>query len=261
MVKIFENEQLVAEEIVKEMLEGLTVSHPVFCLASGSTPAKGYELFSQSVKEKSVLKNLKIVSKLTSVSKLTLVRKLTIVSLDEWIDIDKTNPGSCYQMLNRDLFQKINLADEQIIFYDGTTSDLEAECGRIDHFIEKHPITFSLMGVGMNGHIGLNEPGFPVLDHSSVVELSDITKEVAQKYFDKETPLKQGITLGLKQIINSKRVIVVITGEHKAKIVKEIFMNIDAKLPAQELLGYEHIDFYLDEAAAKYLDKELGRLE
>jgi len=241
MVKIFENEQMVAKEIAKEMLEGLTVSAPVFCLASGKTPSKGYDLFAQSVAEKSILKKLKIVS------------------LDEWAGIKQSNVGSCYQMLNQDLFKKIVLGSEQIIFFDGTASNLKTECQRIDDFIKKNPITFSLMGVGINGHIGLNEPGFPVLDHSSVVELSETTKTVAQKYFDEETILTQGITLGIAQIIDSKRVIVVITGAHKAEIAKEIFANPDAKLPAQKLLGYEHIDFYLDEAAAKYLDKELER--
>ena len=128
------------------------------------------------------------------------------------------------------------------------------ECARIDQYIEEHPLTFSLMGVGMNGHIGLNEPGFPSLNHSSVVELSATTKEVAQKYFDKPTVLKQGITLGLGQVIRSRRVVVAITGERKADIVKEIFNHPEAKLPAQELLGHEHIDFYLDSKAAKYLD-------
>ena len=239
MLKVFKNEQLAAEEIVREMLAGLTVKNPVFCLASGSTPAKAYGLFANNV-EKSML------------------QKLKVISLDEWANIEPSNVGSCYQMLNLDLFQKADLSPEQITFYNGMASDLEAECQRIDHFIKDHPITFSLMGVGMNGHIGLNEPGCPLLNKSSVVTLSDTTKEVAQKYFAKETPLEQGMTLGLKQIINSERMIVVITGEHKADIVKKIFTAIDVRLPAQELLGYEHIDFYLDEAAAKYLGKESG---
>ncbi|MNY47721.1 Glucosamine-6-phosphate deaminase 1 [compost metagenome] len=109
------------------------------------------------------------------------------------------------------------------------------------------------MGVGMNGHIGLNEPGYPVLDHSSVVDLSETTRTVAQKYFRQPAVLDKGITLGLSQVAGSKRVIVAITGEHKAGIVKEIFTNPAARLPAQELLGYEHIAFFLDSEAAKYI--------
>jgi len=237
MLKIFKNEQLVANAICKEMLIALESENPVFCLAAGTTPAKGYELFAQQVDGHPDLNRLKIVS------------------LDEWVGIDQSNEGSCYQMLAMDLFEKINLSSEQIIFYNGLAPEIDAECARIDEFIQKNPITFSLMGVGMNGHIGLNEPGFPILDHGSVVELSDTTKTVAQKYFNELTLLGQGLTLGLKQITNSQRVIVVITGEHKAPIVKKIFMSADEEIPAKHLLGYDHIDFYLDEAAAIYLDE------
>jgi len=236
MLKIFANEQLVADEIKKEMLTGLAVEQPVFCLASGSTPAKGYHLFAKmSSKDKNI-------------------HKLKIVSLDEWVGVDQKNSGSCYQMLDNDLFSKLNLHQKQVNFYNGMATNLQEECERIDDFIAKQPLTFSLMGVGMNGHIGLNEPGFSPLNHSSVVELSETTKAVAQKYFTEYFPLKQGLTLGLKQIINSKRVVVVITGLHKAEIVKEIFTNQALKLPAQSLLGHEHIDFYLDELAAKHLN-------
>jgi glucosamine-6-phosphate deaminase len=111
------------------------------------------------------------------------------------------------------------------------------------------------MGVGMNGHIGLNEPGSPVLDHSSIVDLSVTTREVAQKYFRQPTVLEKGITLGLAQVAKSTRVVVAITGGRKAEIAREIFMNPGAKLPARELLRYEHIDFFLDSEAAKYLDR------
>ncbi|REE56308.1 6-phosphogluconolactonase/glucosamine-6-phosphate isomerase/deaminase [Paenibacillus taihuensis] len=237
MIRIFETEEELAREIAREMQQRLTEDEqPVFCLASGSTPQKSYAQFARDIDREGRVKDLRIVS------------------LDEWVGIDRSSEGSCYQMLNQDLFSLIPLESEQIEFFDGTAADLAQECSRIDRYIEQYPITFSLMGVGMNGHIGLNEPGSPVLDCSSVVELSATTKEVAQKYFHERTVLTEGITLGLGQVIRSRRVITAITGERKAEIVREIFCNPDAKLPAQALLGYEHIDFFLDAKAAKYLD-------
>ncbi|AZN38763.1 6-phosphogluconolactonase [Paenibacillus albus] len=238
MIRIFDSEEELAHEIAREMQQRLAEDEqPVFCLASGSTPQKSYAQFAGSIDgHGGSLKNLRIVS------------------LDEWVGIECSSEGSCYQMLNQDLFSLIPLASEQIEFFDGTADDLAQECSRIDRYIEQYPITFSLMGVGMNGHIGLNEPGCPVLDYSSVVELSATTKEVAQKYFHERTVLSEGITLGLGQVIRSRRVITVITGERKAEIVREIFRNPAALLPAQALLGYDHIDFYLDSQAAKYLD-------
>ncbi|MBD7964886.1 6-phosphogluconolactonase [Fictibacillus norfolkensis] len=238
MIKIFEDEQAVTNQVAKEMMQHLlNDENPVFCLASGTTPKKSYLQFVGEAKNNPRLKDLRIVS------------------LDEWVGIDRTSEGSCYQMLNKDLFSPLELRDSQIEFFDGTAPDFQNECHRIDRFIENNPITFSLMGVGMNGHIGLNEPGCSVLDHSCVVDLSEKTKIVAQKYFNQPTSLKKGITLGLGQIMKSKRVIVVMTGERKAEIAKEIIMNREAQLPAQVLLGYDHIDFYLDREAAKWIDE------
>ncbi|MBS4219156.1 6-phosphogluconolactonase [Bacillus sp. FJAT-49711] len=235
MIKIVESTEEIARKIAEEMNESLNHDEqPVFCLASGSTPEKGYKQFAEIMDEEKL-------------------KKLKIVSLDEWVGIDRNSEGSCYQMLNKDLFSLLQLDSEQIQFFNGTSHNMQEECERIDQFIENHPITFSLMGVGMNGHIGLNEPGCPALDYSSIVDLSETTKTVAQKYFAQRTDLEKGITLGLNQIINSKRVIVVITGEHKAHIVKEIFSNQEANLPAQKLLNYDHIDFYVDSDAAKYI--------
>ncbi|MBS4195657.1 6-phosphogluconolactonase [Lederbergia citri] len=238
MIKIFENAEAVANKIAEEMNVCLMNEvNPVFCLASGSTPQKSYQQFAKIVgKEKK--------------------KKIKIVSLDEWVGISRDSEGSCFQMLNKDLFSLLQLDEEQIHFFNGNSQDLQEECIRIDDFMNENPISFSLMGVGMNGHIGLNEPGCPMLNHSSIVTLSETTKTVAQKYFNQPTHLEEGITLGLQQIISSKRVVVAITGEHKAVIVKEIFMNQGAKLPAQELLGYHHIDFYIDSDAAKYIKRE-----
>ncbi|TDL31971.1 glucosamine-6-phosphate deaminase [Jeotgalibacillus sp. S-D1] len=237
MIRIFPDEAELAEEIAKEMLSNLTQEEePVFCLASGSTPQKSYRKFAESF------------------SNGTSVSKLRIVSLDEWTGIERNSEGSCYQMLDRDLFSLIGLKGSQIEFFDGTSSSLEAECQKIDDFILQHPITFSLMGVGMNGHIGLNEPGCQALNYSTVVPLSETTKTVAQKYFNSPVELDSGLTMGLEQITRSKRVIVAITGERKAEIAKEIFTNPEAGLPAQQLLGLNHVDFFLDRAAARYIE-------
>ncbi|MFV0519568.1 MAG: 6-phosphogluconolactonase [Lachnospirales bacterium] len=237
MLKIFENEKDLAQEVFKEMKQQiLTEDSPVFSLASGSTPKKIYSLFAKE--------NNKDIN----------FDKLKIVSLDEWIGVTEDTVGSCYQMLNDDLFKNIDLPKENIVFYKTVNSDLNKECERIDNFIKRNPITFTLMGVGMNGHIGLNEPNDIIRNYSSVVNLSEKTKEVAVKYFNEDVKIEEGITLGLEQIISAKRTIVIITGEHKKNIVKEIFENGNANLPAQVLLGHNHIDFYIDKAAGQLLE-------
>lgn len=238
MIKIFKSEEALAEAIASEMkLQLETLENPLFCLASGSTPGKSYNRFVEILQDRQ------------------LIKKAKFVSLDEWVGVCKSVTGSCYQMLEADLFKHLPLEENQIVFFETVDCDLEAECKRIDAFIEKNPITFSLMGVGMNGHIGLNEPMCAVKNYSSVVPLSEKTKEVAQKYFEGDVVLADGITLGLAQVIESQRVIVVMTGGHKKEIAKEVIENLSAHLPAQALLGYEHIDFYFDQEAASLLSQ------
>lgn len=237
MIKVFETEEKLAEAIALEMQQQIkTEKNPVFCLASGSTPAKSYQRFVE-----------KCANELE-------IEKLQFVSLDEWVGVESSMIGSCYQMLERDLFQHLPLKKKQITFFETMDSDLMKECERIDGFISENPITFSLMGVGMNGHIGLNEPGTSVKGYSSIVPLSDTTKRVAQKYFTETLILNEGITIGLQQIIDSKRVIVVITGAHKKEIVKDILEKTQTDLPVQKLLGFEHIDFFFDKEAAELLN-------
>lgn len=247
MITIFKTRDALAEAVAQEMERQIMERvHPVFCLASGETPAQIYHKFAVKCKD------------------FAEIGKLSFVGLDEWVGIPKETDGSCFQMLCRDLFDKLPLKKEQIVFFETPEGDLSGECSRIDGFIRENPITFSLMGVGMNGHIGLNEPGCESKAESSVVPLSETTKMVAQKYFKEAVSLEKGITLGLKQIIDSERVIVVITGEHKREIVRTMCElpeeNIqkgylqDDILPVQRLLGYKHIDFYIDMEAAQLLD-------
>lgn len=238
MIKIYDTEEILAQTLALEMSRHLKkVQNPVFCLASGSTPAKTYRKFVNN-KENEME-----------------IQKLKFIGLDEWVGVPRSVDGSCFQMLHKDLFQYLPLKQEQVVFFEADNADLEMECKRIDSFIHDNPITFSLMGVGMNGHIGLNEPGEPKRNYSTVVPLSDTTKKVAKKYFAEEQILSNGITLGLQQIIDSKKVAVVITGSNKKEIVKQIFEDENAKLPVQELLGYEHIDFYLDREAYSLVKK------
>lgn len=238
VIKIFDSEESLALSIANEMKEQLrSKEKPVFCLAAGSTASKCYKEFARECNEEEV-------------------KKINFVSLDEWVGISSETKGSCYQMLHDDLFSLLPLSKEQVIFFETVNANLEEECARIDDYIRHNPITFSLMGVGMNGHIGLNEPGSLVLDYSSVVPLSSTTQRVSQKYFTKPTLVEQGITLGLQQIIDSERVIVVVTGAHKKEIVREIMEDSESRLPAQELLKHEHIDFYLDREAAQLLRQE-----
>ena len=83
--------------------------------------------------------------------------------------------------------------------------------------LEKGGIDLMLVGVGMNGHIGFNEPGVPIDKYSHVINLDDVSQSVGQKYFKQTTTLKKGITLGLKHLLEARKVLLIASGIKKLK--------------------------------------------
>ena len=182
-------------------------------------------------------------------------KKCKIVGLDEWANIGKMESENCFSFLKKHLFDDIDYCEETMCFFDGESSDLELECIRTDNFIKKNgPIDMILLGMGMNGHLGLNEPGTPFDLYSHIVNLDETTKAVGQKYFTGKTELSKGITLGLKYIKEARTVILQVNGERKAEVAKRfIDSEISPSFPASIIKMHPDSYFLLDKEAAKYL--------
>ncbi len=175
------------------------------CLASGHTPIGVFESLKQAIEASDVD-----------------FSTCTFLSLDEWLGIDPTDSGSCLSMLQRDCFAPLGIQLEQVIFFDVNSSDLQAECDRINSLIEANGgLDIMLVGVGTNGHIGMNEPGTSFESYAHVSELAEETKQVGQKYFSKATSLSNGITLGLKHLREAKLPLVMASGLKKASILSK----------------------------------------
>ena len=175
----------------------------LICFASGHTPLGVFEEL-----------------RLAQQSKKIDLRNCQFLSLDEWIGIDPSDPGSCLSMLQKDCFGPLEIKKDQIEFFHVLTSDLEAECERINKLIEvNNGLDIMLVGVGTNGHIGMNEPGTPFNTYAHISTLAEETKTVGQKYFKEATILSQGITLGLQHLRESKLPIVMASGIKKAPII------------------------------------------
>ena len=116
-------------------------------------------------------------------------------------------------------------------------------------------IDVAILGLGLNGHIGMNEPGTPVNSRAHVSELHPMTKEVGQKYFRDKRDLSKGLTLGLANLLGSKHVMLMVNGAHKAAIVKEIMnTEISEQLPASLLRNHSSARIYLDKQAAQLIE-------
>lgn len=178
--------------------------------------------------------------------------KCRIVGLDEWANLGVMKTENCFSFLKRHFFSHIDYSRDNLCFFDGEASDLEKECTKTDNFIKKYgPVDMMLLGAGMNGHLGLNEPGTPFDLYSHVVELDETTKTVGQKYFSGEVKLTAGITLGIKYILESNAVILQMNGSRKADIAKKLVKGeVTPQLPASAIKLHQNSFLLLDREAA-----------
>jgi glucosamine-6-phosphate isomerase len=178
-----------------------------------------------------------------------------IVGLDEWADLGEMKNENCFSFLKKHFFDQIDYSEKNLCFFDGESSDLKKECIKTDAFIKKNgPIDMMLLGAGMNGHLGLNEPGTSFDLYSHIVNLDETTKTVGQKYFSGKVTLKTGITLGVKYIIEAKTVILQLNGIRKADVVKRLIgSEVTTAFPASALKAHSNSFLLLDKEAAKFL--------
>jgi galactosamine-6-phosphate isomerase len=211
---------------------------PLLCPASGSTPVGLYK----------ELVNLYQQKKFDPSNWL-------FVALDEWVGMDGNKEGSCKQSLDEQLFKPLKIDADKICFFDGKAADLDEECDRVEQFIQQHGgIDVSVLGLGMNGHVGMNEPYTPSSLRSHVAKLDPVTQEVGQKYFKERQHLSEGITLGLATLLESKHIFLSVNGKRKAEIVKKVIEgNITEEVPASILRRHKGLKIYLDAEAAEMI--------
>jgi 6-phosphogluconolactonase/glucosamine-6-phosphate isomerase/deaminase len=146
--------------------------------------------------------------------------------------------------------------EKNIRLFNGKAADLKSECREIDEFIDKNGgIDYMFLGLGMNGHLALNEPGVDPESMSHVMPLDSVTQDVAVKYFKDKPNISRGITLGIKNILDSKNIQLLITGKKKSGIVKRLFTSEKTNLlPGTLLFGHKNVEFILDKQAASLLE-------
>lgn len=181
--------------------------------------------------------------------------QVTIIGLDEWVGIPATSEGSCRYIVEENLLKPLGVNPSKYTFFDSMSTNLESECKRVDEILfSKGGADMIIVGVGVNGHIGLNEPGYSFENYCHVSELADVTIQIGQKYFKENTPLTQGITIGLKHLLEAKVAILIATGERKAEVLKQtIDQEPSVELPSTVFKLHKNSFLWIDEAAAQLL--------
>ena len=182
------------------------------------------------------------------------------VALDEWLDLAKEREN-CDAFMRRHFYGPLGIPDERVMRFDIHAADLEAACKAVDRFVfDRGGIDVMLLGVGMNGHLGLNEPGGDFGDYAKVVELSETTMQVGQKYFTGGMKLTRGVTLGVHHMFDAGTVILQVGGAHKAEIMEKVFRTPPTEeIPATVLKLLSHGIIVTDRDAAARVTDLLGQ--
>ena len=178
--------------------------------------------------------------------------EVTTVNLDEYRGLPRENDQSYYYFMHENLFNHINLQKGRSFLPDGTEPDSEKACSNYNAIIRQvGGIDLQLLGIGRNGHIGFNEPD----DHFSLethcVDLTPSTINANKRFFEKEEDVpRQAYTMGIKTIMQAKKVLLVASGEDKAKAIYDSFYGpVTPSVPASILQYHKNVYVVADEAA------------
>ena len=174
------------------------------------------------------------------------------VNLDEYRGLPKENDQSYYYFMHKNLFDRVNIRLENTNVPNGMEPDAEKECRRYEKLIaDLGGIDLQLLGLGHNGHIGFNEPGEAFEKETHCVDLQERTIEANKRFFESadEVP-RQAYTMGIKTIMQAKKILVAVSGEYKAEIVKKAFFGpVTPTVPASILQMHNDVTVVADEAA------------
>ena len=178
------------------------------------------------------------------------------VNLDEYVGLPGTHDQSYRYFMQTNLFDHVDVKPEWTNVPDGMAADAQAEGGRYDQVISGlGGIDLQLLGMGHNGHIGFNEPAedFPLGTHR--VDLTESTIQANKRFFASEADVpRQAITMGIKTIMQARRILVVVSGEDKADIVLKAFRGpVTPQVPASILQLHPDVTLVGDKAALSKL--------
>ena len=243
MFTVYANPEQLADKVAQYLLE-LVQQRPqaVLGLATGSTMLPVYAQWIAKIKATH-----------------TDVSQLRTFNLDEYVGLGAEHPQSYHYYMQQHLFSQLAFDPKQIHLPDGLCAQVDQQCADYSQAIQHAGgIDLQLLGIGSNGHIGFNEPGTPFSTRTHVVALSEQTRLDNGRFFKDQSQMPtHAITLGLQDILEAKQIMLLITGEHKAQTVLDLYQSaIDPCMPASVLKKHPQTHILVDAAAASLLPKQ-----
>ncbi len=231
--QVFPDHEAVSRKAEQWLAERLTERpDALLCLATGFTPMRTYERLAGRGRTDS-----------------RLMERVRILKLDEWGGLPLDHPASCERHLRDALVTPLRLADRYVGF-DSQAPDSVAECARIARWLDQNgPIDVCVLGLGVNGHLGFNEPAEALKPHAHVAELSDASLSHSMIQSTGVRPM-HGLTLGMADLVQSRHVLLLVTGESKREPLARLLSGeISTHFPASLLTLHANVKLLCDEAA------------
>lgn len=238
-VIITENYQEMSEK-AGEIIVEIVKNNPkaVLGLATGSSPIGTYQYMIKDHKENG-----------------TSYKDVSTVNLDEYVGLTPDHNQSYAYFMRDNLFNHVDIDLANTNLPQGSAKDLEAECNRYNTLLATMQQDVQVLGIGSNGHIGFNEPNTPFDSVTHVVDLTESTIKDNSRLFESidEVP-RQALSMGIKNIMNAKSIIMVASGKNKAVAVKGMVNGaITPELPASVLQLHPNVVLVCDKDAASLL--------
>lgn len=227
-----------AADIVEETIKGK--DKPVLVLPTGGSPVPMYaELVSRFQAGALSFKNM------------------VSFNLDEYIGIAYDHPESYHGFMQRNLFDHVDALPENVHVPEGLAEDPEQAAQAYNEGLDRSGgIDLAVLGIGLNGHIGFNEPGADPEARTHVEDLTQATIDANARFFDgdmSKVPTK-ALTMGIKDILSARKILLLANGAGKAGIIRRAFKGeVTNAVPASLLQNHPNVIVLLDEGAAAEL--------
>jgi 6-phosphogluconolactonase/glucosamine-6-phosphate isomerase/deaminase len=223
-----------ADRVARELIDRIRARPALrLCLPTGDTPTPVYERLVAATQRGDL--------SFTGV---------TIVALDEFVGLEPWDPARCDQRLRRELLDGLAEPPRAVHLVDAADPDPAAAAARHDA-IASEGLDLVLLGLGMNGHVGLNEPGSGPDSPTRVVEIAATSRAAATERYGAGTAPTHGITLGMDRLLGAREVWLLATGERKQAILARTLRDAEtSEVPVTFLRRHPRLTVFADEAAA-----------
>jgi galactosamine-6-phosphate isomerase len=209
-------------------------------LASGDTPTLAYELLAGRGRAEP-----------------GLCDRMRLLKLDEWAGLAGDDPATCEMALRQVLVDPLQIGPDRFAGWDSRPADIPAECGRIGRWLADHgPADLCVLGLGLNGHLGFNEPGDYLQPGPHLAELSATSKGHSMLSRTRGQP-RHGLSLGIRDILLSREVLLMVSGARKRSQLRRLLRpEISPRFPASFLWLHPAVTICCD--ASSYPDGPSG---